>query len=150
MTSDTLQLMKHDGFTLMELLLVLGILSILALTVLTAINPTKQLNDARNAFRMSSIVQIENGSWQHLIDGNTLTGVPTSKANAIDICKAQTSPTDCTANSGYDLSAITPTYIVAIPEDTKEPNAYLSGFRLYRNGTLIKVCSSQLDGDCGI
>lgn len=107
------------------------------------------MQDARNAFRMSAIVQIENGSWQYLIDGNRLDAVPIAKANAIDICKAQTSAADCAANSGYDLSAITPNYIVSIPEDEKEPNAFLSGFRLYRNGTLIKACSSHLEGDCG-
>lgn len=139
----------RPAFTLMELLIVIGILGILALTVLTAINPLKQMNDARNAFRMNAIVQIENAAYQYVIDGTSLTGIPGSKANAIDICRDTVTGPDCTTASGYDLSVLTPTYIVSIPIDETEESPILSGFRLYANGTILKVCSRILDSECG-
>jgi len=48
----------RPAFTLLELLLVLGIMGILAAIVLVAINPTKQLRDARGSSRDVSVREI--------------------------------------------------------------------------------------------
>lgn len=143
--------MKRTGFTLMELLIIIGIISILIAITLSAINPNKQLNDARNAFRMSANVQIENAVWQYIVDGNTIATVPASKATAIDICKETYTGSTCTNAPvhGYDLSILAPKYIVSLPVDTKETNPGLTGFRIYANGTIIKICSAKLENDCG-
>jgi type IV pilus assembly protein PilA len=110
--------MSRRGFTLIELLLVIGIIAILAAIVIVAINPTKQLGDARNAQRRSDVNTILNAVYQYAIDnnGNLPTGVPTGTAK--EIC--QTAVTDLGRSCGatyVDLDVLTGSYLVKIPKD---------------------------------
>lgn len=141
----------RPAFTLLELLIVLGILGILAAIVLVAINPTKQLNDARVADRNASAREIENAVSQYIIDGNTVSGLPIGATLATDICQTAITGTSCTDApvSGYDLSALTPDYLVSIPVDPSETGSLVSGYRIYRIGSFHKVCSKYGADECG-
>jgi prepilin-type N-terminal cleavage/methylation domain-containing protein len=142
---------SRSGFTLMEIMLVLGIIAILVAIVIAAINPTKQLNDARGADRRASIRELESAIVQYIIDGNSVTSVPTGIVNAQPICRSTATGAVCSGAGGYDLSALSTngTYIVDVPVDPTETGAQLSGYRIYQIGSFIKVCSSVLDASCG-
>jgi prepilin-type N-terminal cleavage/methylation domain-containing protein len=106
------------GFTLIELLLVIGIIAILASIVIVAINPTKQLGDARNAQRRSDVNTILNAVYQYAIDnnGNLPSGIPTGTARRI--CMTGVIGAACTTTlNGVDLNALTGSYLVRVPVD---------------------------------
>lgn len=72
------------GFTLIELLLVIGIIAILAAIVIVAINPTRQLGQARNAQRNSDVNTLLNAIWQFAIDNSGDMPTDTSNTSTID------------------------------------------------------------------
>ncbi|OGJ54549.1 hypothetical protein A3D11_01780 [Candidatus Peribacteria bacterium RIFCSPHIGHO2_02_FULL_49_16] len=111
-------LLFRKGFTLIEVLLVIGIIAILASIVIVAINPTKQLADARDAQRRSDVNSILNAVYQYSIDnnGDLPAGITTS---VLEICASGAA--SCT---GYaDLSVIEGDYLVKIPADPKGPTS---------------------------
>ncbi len=108
-----LSLHSKRGFTLIELLLVIGIIAILAAIVIVAINPTKQLGDARNAQRRSDVNTILNAVYQYAIDHNGAvpTGLPTGTAKEICVTDA------ATCVNGANIEVLTGSYLVKIPAD---------------------------------
>lgn len=106
-------LSSKRGFTLIELLLVIGIIAILAAIVIVAINPTKQLGDARNAQRRSDVNTILNAVYQYAIDHNgTLpSGIPTTTPAEVCVTGAES------CNNGVDLDVLTGSYLVRVPAD---------------------------------
>ena len=109
---------SRAGFTLIELLLVIGIIAILASIVIVAINPTKQLGDARNAQRRSDVNTVLNAVYQYAIDNNgTLPSCISGTTALLGVC---TSGSDCTSYAGgpatgCNLDVLTGTYLVRIP-----------------------------------
>jgi type II secretory pathway pseudopilin PulG len=112
------------GFTLIEIILVIGILMGLATMVLLAINPARQFSIANNTKRKSDVVAILNAVQQHLVDnkGRLPVGISTTtqsirKTNGADIC-----------------SALVTRYLSALPVDPQT-----------NNGTPVTDCSSEYD-----
>lgn len=120
---------KRAGFTLIELLLVIGIIAILAAIVIVAINPTKQLGDARDAQRRSDVNTILNAVYQYAIDnnGNLPGNIPTGTgAAAREICRdvdsngVEVGIGTCSAyatTAPVYLGALSGTYVVNLPAD---------------------------------
>src|SRR3990167_1561395 len=83
------KLSAAKGFTLIEILVVIGILAILLTIVLVAINPARNTQDARNTKRRSDVLNILNAVNQYYVaTGNFPTGTPADGASAIDVKSA--------------------------------------------------------------
>ena len=118
------------GFTLVELLVVMGILTILLAIVLVAINPGRQFAQANNTQRQSNINAILNAINGYMADnrGNPPAGISTTtstikNSGGVDIC-----------------SSLVPTYISAMPVDPTAGSytsctTYDTGYTVVRTAT---------------
>lgn len=102
------------AFTLIEVLVVIGIIAILAAVVLIAINPARQFKQAHDSQRSSNINAILNAIGQRLADNKGVWTTTTS-------CAALPSSTSTIAYSGSNTvnlyGCIVPTYMSALPYD---------------------------------
>ncbi len=115
----------NQGFTLLEILLVVAAIAILAGIVILALNPGKQLGDTRNAERRSDVNTVLNAVYQYAIDNNGTfpSGIDTTYSSA-QVLGTSGSGCDstCTATTTVaacvDVSSdLVPTYVVGIPTD---------------------------------
>lgn len=117
-----------QGFTLLEILLVVGAISILAGIVIVALNPSKQLADTRNAQRRVDVNTILNGIYQYSIDNGSLPATITTTTTPI--CK-----TSATCTGLIDLTALTSsgTYLVSIPFDPTGSTTNSASYTVSKN-----------------
>jgi prepilin-type N-terminal cleavage/methylation domain-containing protein len=100
---------KNQGFTLIEILVVVAIIAILAAIVLVAINPSKRFKDANDAQRKANVESILSAIQQNAVDNkgsHTCTGI-TSSAQTIASSGANTA----------DLSTCLANYLAVFPVD---------------------------------
>jgi len=135
---------QNKGFTLLEILLVIAAIGILAAIVLVAINPNRQLAQARNAQRRADINTIYKALEQYLIDNGSY---PSSvNSNFKEICNTGTEQvggaTDCTNKA--DLRELVPTYLAAMPSD---PSG--GGYRVYISTENNKISLVAVNSEAG-
>lgn len=102
------ELIAAPGFTLIEILVVIGMIAILATIVLIAINPARQFKQGRDTQRTSNVNAILNAIGQYVADhkGVLPAGIPVAPVAAVDV--------GTVANI---CNGIMPTYIPAVPTD---------------------------------
>jgi prepilin-type N-terminal cleavage/methylation domain-containing protein len=122
---------KNKGFTLIEILVVIGIIAILATIVIIAINPARQFAQARNTQRVSNVNTILNGLGQNLADNK---GVST--------CTGISAATTTIGTSFTNLATcLVPTYIPSsIPTDPTGGTVLDTGYEISLNGGRYMVC----------
>jgi len=113
------------GFTLIEILIAIGILAALAAVAIVAINPARQFAQARNSQRQSNITTLLNAIGQNIADNK---GVFTCGSVTLEANSASTSIDNGSGGSGKNLSCLSPTYIPVFPIDPNNPNAPASGY----------------------
>lgn len=121
---------KNRGFTLIEILVVIGIIAVLATIVLIAINPARQFAQARNAQRVSHTNSILNAIDQRIAD---------CKGTFEGVCGGITCPTlpSTTTPIGSTLdNCLVPTYLTAIPA---EPVTGSTGYTVVASSTSGRI-----------
>ncbi len=123
----------NKGFTLIEILIVIGIIAILAAIVIIAINPAKQFAQARNTQRTANVNAILNAIGQRIADNKgkfdgdfaigtpavtyTCPTLPDIDAGDIPTTNIHMGPELDTTPAEDNLSCLVPTYIPTLPYD---------------------------------
>ena len=144
----------NKGFTLIEILVVIGIIAVLAAVVLVAVNPARQFKLARDSQRTSNVMAILNAIGQNISEHK---GSFVCNGSIKDLPLASTvlkSASSSPAGTGIDLAnCIVPDYIASIPYDPALSTAfytsttsYNTGYEVFRdqNGRITASSSGEL------
>ena len=137
---------SKSGFTLLEMLLVIAIIAILAAIVIVAINPARQLAQARNAARASDLNAIYKAVGQYYIDNLDWPSdnLAENDGELTEICDTGDEPGDddtsdnegtCDADGMIDLSELVPLYLQSIPVDPGGPVTLINQVLAAAGGT---------------
>lgn len=134
---------RGAGFTLLEILLVVAAIGILAGIVILAINPAKQLGDARNAQRRADVNTVLNAVYQYTIDNNGT--LPTSITTTLtEVCATVT----CTGLIDLGVLTTLEKYIVSIPNEPQKTDVNGAGYQIKKtaNGRITVEAQFEEQG----
>jgi prepilin-type N-terminal cleavage/methylation domain-containing protein len=155
---------NNNGFTLLEILLVVAAIGILAGIVILAINPGRQLAAARNAQRQVDVNTILNAIYQFSLDHNGRIPETINTFSANDTCLDAANSENpfpysiCVTSNGcsginMDDLITNSKYLVGIPRD---PSGYTpsngdenqSGYFVIKQSTgRVSVCAPLAEND---
>lgn len=104
----------YAGFTLIEVLIVIGLIAILAAIVIVAINPNRQFAQARNTQRTSDVNAILNATYQYAVDNNGR--LPTT-INPTPTPACRTGAVSCAGLIDLTVLTTLERYLVSMPID---------------------------------
>jgi len=125
------------GFTLIEVLIVIGIVAILASIVIIAINPARQFAQARNTQRRNDVLAILNSVHQRMTDNK---GIFNEGATCDALPSVESIITNTVADGNVNLCAcLVETYMAEMPYDPSDSLAdYTSCADYYSGYTIIE------------
>ena len=143
---------KQNGFTLIEVLVVIGIIAILATVVLVAVNPTRQFKLARDSQRTSNVNAILNAVHQNITEHKgmfTCNGAVRDLPQTFTIIKSSSNNND----PGDIAVCLVPDYLSSLPFDPSLQSAkfisvsdYNTGYEIARdaNGRITASSTGEL------
>lgn len=144
-----MDMFTKKGFTLPEVLIVIGILAILAVIVILAVDPVARFENAHNSRRLSDLQAITSALHQYVIDHR---GVFPEGLDSIERqigtgrtgCAVTTSQCTVTDDTGcVDLSKTIEPYLHGVPADPKTGDELHSRYTVHigrDNAVIVKSC----------
>ncbi|MFZ3074278.1 MAG: type II secretion system protein [Minisyncoccales bacterium] len=133
----------NAGFTLIEILVVIGLIALLAAVVIVAINPARQFAQGRDAQRTSNLNSILNAVSQRIADNKGVFEGTFKGGDGVDyICGLLPATTTLvvadmasgTTTESAALKCLTPTYIQALPVDPSgKYTGANTGYSIYKD-----------------
>jgi prepilin-type N-terminal cleavage/methylation domain-containing protein len=133
MNNKNNQVISERGFTLIEILVVIGIIAVLAAVVIVALNPARQFAQARNTQRSSNINTLLNAVSQRMADNRGLWSTTCGSATV----SIPTSPAVVGSGSGnLNLApCIVPTYVSVMVTDPSVGSEASTGYRISKDAS---------------
>jgi prepilin-type N-terminal cleavage/methylation domain-containing protein len=140
------------GFTLLEILLVIGIIAVLAVVIFVALDPGKRFKDARNARRVTDAENILNAVHQYVLDnkGDFPSGLTEDSERMLGTYGASCDYYNggCSVEVGacLDLREDLAKYLKTIPEDPQigiEQETFYSIYRDSEGIVTVRACAAE-------
>jgi type IV pilus assembly protein PilA len=143
---------KQKGFTLIEILLVIGMIAVLATVVFVALDPAKRFRDVRDAKRATDVQSVLSAIQTYIVDnqGTLPAGITTTEkqlGTAVAGCTLATG--GCAVVGAADcinLSATLAKYLKTIPLDPSGGTATLTKYSVGIDANSIvtvKACGTE-------
>jgi prepilin-type N-terminal cleavage/methylation domain-containing protein len=140
---------RQNGFTLLEILLVVAAIGILAAIVIVAINPQRQLGKVRDAERQSEVGTLKDGIEQYSLDKNGEYPSEIEVNTYKEVCDTEAvAPSNC-PDYYVDLSGLVPEQLAAIPRDPQASDTNEdTGYEVGKDGNgniAVRASNTEVD-----
>ncbi len=138
-----------EGFTLIEVLVVIGIIAILAAVVLVAVNPSRQFKLARDSQRTSNVNTLLNAIHQNMTEHRGILVCNGITKEIPTVPRIVMSASSTPENEGDIANCLVPDYISSLPFDPSissahftSPTDYNTGYSIFRDSNNRITASS--------